>query len=151
MIAKEPRAIEWEELLHLLDQFIKSDRVRIITIKNNLAARMVGMTPEYHVDLDIFVYYFGEAPSSEVQMEIAKGFIGDNGPRKIWDGLNISRAWNDPSVRLYNCLLFWPPEKEQISQADGFKKVGLTSSGYPGAFGYTNSYTFDRLRSAGAN
>lgn len=111
---KQKDAIEWEELLRLLSQFAESDRVRSITIKNNQTAHLMNMTPEAHVDLDIFVYYFGEVPSSDMQMEIAKGFIGDNGPRKVWDGLNVSAAWNDPSVRLYNCRLFWPPEKDCI-------------------------------------
>ena len=141
-MTKQPEAIEWEELLQLLNRFVMFEKVKEITIKNNQAAHLMSMTPEAHVDLDIFVYYYGDAPSSEVQMEIAKGFIGDNGPRKIWDGLNVQKAWNDNSVRLYNCLLFWPPEKGYISQADEFKKIGFMLSGGPGALGYVNSYTF---------
>ena len=141
---KRQDAIEWEELLQLLTRFTNSKLVREVTIKHNQLARAMDRTPEEHVDLDIFVYYFNDAPSSEVQMEIAKGFIGDNGPRKVWDGLNIAAACNNPSIRLYNCLLFWPPEKDHISQAEGFQKIGFTINGRPGVRGYVNSYTFRR-------
>lgn len=124
---KEQYAIEWEELLQLIRQFVQSPLVKGMTIEHNVAARATGMTPPDHVDIDMFVYYWNEAPSSEIQQDIARGFIGDNGPRKVWDGLNVSNAWKDPTVRLYNCRLFWPIEKDNISQADEFRKIGFKS------------------------
>ena len=136
-MSKLPNAIEWEELLELLGRFANSYRVREVTIKNNETAHLMGRTPEAHVNLDIFVYYFGKAPSSAAQKEIAKGFIGENGPRKMWDGLNVAAAWDDPTVRLYNCLLFWPPGKDCISQTDEFRKIGFMSRG-------GSSYTFKK-------
>ena len=100
------------------------------------------------MDLDIFVYYCGEAPSSEVQQEIARGIVGDAGPRKIWDGLNVAAAWKDPSVRLYNCLLFWPPEKTHISQAVEFRKIGFIPSG-DGAYTCINkTFINDQIKPA---
>lgn len=143
-MTKHQNAIEWEECLYLLSRFASSASVKEIVIENNQTAYMMGRTPKDHVDLDIFVYYYGEAPSSEAQMEIAKGFIGDNGARKVWDGLNVAALWKDPSVRLYNCLLFWPLEKDYISQAEELKKIGFISTGEPGRPGYVNSYIFKK-------
>lgn len=128
--SKQLHDIEWEELLQLLSQFQQQTLVRAIMIKPNNAAHSMDMVHKNHVALDIFVWYFGKAPSLKVQMGIAKGFIGDNGPCKFWDGLNVSALWKDPSARHYSCYLYWPPAKDtQISQADVFYKMNFIPNG----------------------
>ena len=123
---KEQIAIEWPELLQLLEQFTKSPLVKSITAADNASARMCNMTPEEHVNIDIFVYYKTDAPSSEEQKQIARGFVGDVGERKVWDGLNVSNAWDDPTARLYNCLLYFPKDMDKkTNMPEDFKKIGF--------------------------
>lgn len=118
--------ITWSELLVLLQQFTQSLLVREVKLWKNEAAALSGMTPDHHVDIDLIVYYYNEEPTSESQEAIAKGFIGDNGVRKIWDGLNVASLWEDKTVRMYNCRLYFPPSvSTKVSMFDDLTKIGF--------------------------
>lgn len=141
-------SITWNELLVLLTQFTESPFMRQIRLKKNEAAHSVGIAPEHHVSIDLFVFYHREAPSSEQQKAIARGFVGDNGPRKIWDGLNVAAAWKDPTVRLYNCLLYFPPSvAATIRMADDLKKIGFMHAGNSSMMG-SAEYVFEKKEGA---
>lgn len=128
--AKADNAITWGELLRLLRQVSESPLVREVRIARNDVADMAGRTPQDHIDVDIFVFYYKPNPSSEEQIALAKGFIGDDGPRKVWDGLNIAGLWGDSTARLYNCQLYFPQSvASRVSMADDLKKIGFLSDG----------------------
>ena len=116
---------EWEDLMGFLQYAIQDPDVVDIWLKDNRAA--VGMIPEHHVAVDIFIFYSHENPS----LETCRKVIAPLDEKKmIWDGLNVGNLWKDPTVYLYGTLLHWPPEKETtIDQGKELAKLGFKRDG----------------------
>lgn len=116
---------EWEDLIWFLQSATQDSDVADIWLKDNAAAR--GRIPEYHVAVDIFIFYTRDNPSLKICRKVIAPL---NQKKMIWDGLNVGNLWKDPTVYLYGTLLHWPPEKDAaIDQGKELAKLGFKRDG----------------------